>query len=166
MRLESPAVLTRGDRFIIRAYSPPVTIGGGVGQRIRRRRGPESGSEAGEASLERVRIDRDGARRAVRSMIDGAGLAGIAPRRWSRARRAADHRVGVDAAGARGRVGWARSPIDWLPLPRLTKASDRAPRDGSRVSQGQSDERRACRERKRAEKIFARVSPAIFERVG
>jgi selenocysteine-specific elongation factor len=30
VRLEAPAVLTRGDRFIIRAYSPPVTIGGGV----------------------------------------------------------------------------------------------------------------------------------------
>jgi selenocysteine-specific elongation factor len=30
LRLENPAVLTRGDRFIIRAYSPPVTIGGGV----------------------------------------------------------------------------------------------------------------------------------------
>jgi selenocysteine-specific elongation factor len=30
IRLETPAVLTRGDRFILRAYSPPVTIGGGV----------------------------------------------------------------------------------------------------------------------------------------
>jgi selenocysteine-specific elongation factor len=30
LRLEAPAVLTRGDRFIVRAYSPPVTIGGGV----------------------------------------------------------------------------------------------------------------------------------------
>ena len=30
IRLERPAVLTRGDRFILRAYSPPVTIGGGV----------------------------------------------------------------------------------------------------------------------------------------
>ena len=29
LRLEAPAVLTRGDRFILRAYSPPVTIGGG-----------------------------------------------------------------------------------------------------------------------------------------
>ncbi|HVD92281.1 MAG TPA: selenocysteine-specific translation elongation factor [Vicinamibacterales bacterium] len=29
VRLEAPAVLTRGDRFIIRAYSPAVTIGGG-----------------------------------------------------------------------------------------------------------------------------------------
>jgi selenocysteine-specific elongation factor len=30
IRLESPAVLTRGDRFILRAYSPLVTIGGGT----------------------------------------------------------------------------------------------------------------------------------------
>jgi selenocysteine-specific elongation factor len=30
VRLESPAVLTRGDPFIVRAYSPPVTVGGGV----------------------------------------------------------------------------------------------------------------------------------------
>lgn len=29
IRLEAPAVLTRGDRFILRAYSPSVTIGGG-----------------------------------------------------------------------------------------------------------------------------------------
>jgi selenocysteine-specific elongation factor len=30
IRLEAPAVVTRGDRFIVRAYSPPVTIGGGT----------------------------------------------------------------------------------------------------------------------------------------
>jgi selenocysteine-specific elongation factor len=30
IRLEKPAVVTRGDRFIIRAYSPPDTVGGGV----------------------------------------------------------------------------------------------------------------------------------------
>ncbi len=30
VRLESPAVLARGDRFILRAYSPPVTVAGGV----------------------------------------------------------------------------------------------------------------------------------------
>lgn len=29
IRLEAPAVLTRGDRFIVRAYSPTITIGGG-----------------------------------------------------------------------------------------------------------------------------------------
>src|SRR5205823_1195859 len=30
IRLEAPAVLTRGDRFVLRQYSPPITIGGGV----------------------------------------------------------------------------------------------------------------------------------------
>jgi selenocysteine-specific elongation factor len=30
IRLEAPAVLTRGDRFVLRSYSPPVTIGGGL----------------------------------------------------------------------------------------------------------------------------------------
>ena len=30
LRLESPAILSRGDRYILRAYSPPVTIAGGV----------------------------------------------------------------------------------------------------------------------------------------
>jgi selenocysteine-specific elongation factor len=30
IRLEAPAVLTRGDRFILRAYSPSITIGGGA----------------------------------------------------------------------------------------------------------------------------------------
>ena len=30
VRLEAPAVLTRGDRYILRAYSPPMTIAGGV----------------------------------------------------------------------------------------------------------------------------------------
>jgi selenocysteine-specific elongation factor len=29
IRLERPAALTRGDRFILRAYSPPITIAGG-----------------------------------------------------------------------------------------------------------------------------------------
>ena len=30
LRLETPALLARGDRYILRAYSPPVTIAGGV----------------------------------------------------------------------------------------------------------------------------------------
>jgi selenocysteine-specific elongation factor len=30
LRLESPAVVTRGDRFVLRAYSPLATIGGGI----------------------------------------------------------------------------------------------------------------------------------------
>jgi len=29
IRLESPIAITRGDRFVLRAYSPPITVGGG-----------------------------------------------------------------------------------------------------------------------------------------
>jgi selenocysteine-specific elongation factor len=40
IRLEAPAVVTRGDRFILRAYSPPVTVGGGAVLDPRPPRGP------------------------------------------------------------------------------------------------------------------------------
>ncbi len=30
VRVEAPVAVTRGDRFVLRAYSPPITIGGGV----------------------------------------------------------------------------------------------------------------------------------------
>ena len=56
LRLEAPAVLTRGDRFIIRAYSPPITIGGGVVLDPAPTR-PGIRSNEGRASLERLRID-------------------------------------------------------------------------------------------------------------
>jgi selenocysteine-specific elongation factor len=75
VRLESPAVLTRGDRFIIRAYSPPLTIGGGVVlDPAPTRAGVRS--ESGRASLEALRADADGT--AIRWLVDNAGLEGIA----------------------------------------------------------------------------------------
>lgn len=76
VRLESPAVLTRGDRFIIRAYSPPMTIGGGVVLDPAPTR-PGIRSESGRASLEALRMDGD-AITAIQWLIDNAGLAGIA----------------------------------------------------------------------------------------
>jgi selenocysteine-specific elongation factor len=76
LRLESPAVLTRGDRFIIRAYSPPITIGGGV---VLDPAPTRSGirSASGRACLEALRMDTDGDA-ALRWLVDQAGLAGIA----------------------------------------------------------------------------------------
>ena len=74
-RLEAQAVLTRGDRFIIRAYSPPMTIGGGVVlDPAPTRAGIRSAD--GRASLERLRRTSDEAD-AVFAMIDAAGLAGM-----------------------------------------------------------------------------------------
>lgn len=77
LRLERPAVLTRGDRFIIRAYSPPVTIGGGVVVDPAPTR-PGVRSADGLASL--MKLDLDAARPeadAVAALVLAAGLAGL-----------------------------------------------------------------------------------------
>ncbi|MEO7158682.1 MAG: selenocysteine-specific translation elongation factor, partial [Vicinamibacterales bacterium] len=75
LRLEAPAVMTRGDRFIVRAYSPPITIGGGVVLDAAPTR-PGIRTAAGRESLERLRIDGDSTA-AIRSMVDAAGVPGL-----------------------------------------------------------------------------------------
>ncbi len=77
LRLESPAVLTRGDRFIIRAYSPPVTIGGGVVLDPAPTR-PGVRTADGLASL--ATLDLDAGRpeaEAVAALVVAEGLAGM-----------------------------------------------------------------------------------------
>jgi selenocysteine-specific elongation factor len=77
LRLERPAVLTRGDRYIIRAYSPPITIAGG---QILDPRPPRTAIRT-NAALERCRrldLDHpDADLHAVNVMIQGAGMAGL-----------------------------------------------------------------------------------------
>jgi selenocysteine-specific elongation factor len=101
LRLEAPAVVVRGDRYILRAYSPPVTIAGGL---ILDPQPPRTGIRSA-ASLERMqRLAFDPASderaaaefAAARVMIEDAGLAGFAT-------SALVSRVGVEPAniGAR-----------------------------------------------------------------
>src|SRR5439155_19406141 len=77
LRLERPAVLTRGDRYIIRAYSPPITIAGG---QILDPQPPRTAIRT-NAALERCRrldLDRpDADLHALTVMIEGAGIAGL-----------------------------------------------------------------------------------------
>ncbi len=82
LRLEAPAVLTRGDRYILRAYSPPTTVAGGL---ILDPRPPRSAIRS-RAALERVQAllfdpavdDRAAAeQRAAAIMIGDAGQAGL-----------------------------------------------------------------------------------------
>ena len=75
IRLEAPAALTRGDRFILRAYSPLVTIGGGT---VLDPRPPKKGvrTPAGHARFAAI-AERPDAVDAVATMIDEAGLAGF-----------------------------------------------------------------------------------------
>ncbi len=161
VRLETPAVVTRGDRFIIRAYSPPVTIGGGVVIDAAPTR-PGVRSAEGKASLERLRIG-GGETGALLAMIDGAGLAGVA--RTSLVSRAGVPPVRMQAAlQALAPLGVVAAGDRLIAATHLEKAADRvvALVAASHKAHPMSDG--LPREEAR-EKIFARVAPAIFEQV-
>jgi selenocysteine-specific elongation factor len=75
LHLEAPAVLVRGDRFILRAYSPLATIAGGtVLDPAPPRRGVRTA--AGLARFDRLRPGA-GHAEAVMAMVEEAGLAGL-----------------------------------------------------------------------------------------
>jgi selenocysteine-specific elongation factor len=80
LRLEAPAVLSRGDRFILRAYSPPVTIAGGVVLDPHPARGAIR-TQTARARFERLDPDsadgRGGDDRALAALIAEAGAAGF-----------------------------------------------------------------------------------------
>jgi selenocysteine-specific elongation factor len=161
LRLESPAVLTRGDRFILRAYSPPVTIGGGAVIDAAPTR-PGVRSAEGKASLDRLRIG-GGETGALLAMIDGAGLAGVA-------KSSLVSRAGVPPSRMQGTLeelvprGVVTAGDRLIAAPHLKKAAERvltlvaASHAANQMSDG------LPREEAR-EKIFARVAPAIFEKV-
>jgi len=102
LRLERPTILARGDRYILRAYSPSVTIAGGVILDPR----PPRGAIRTDAALDRsLRLafdpsadDREQAeRRAAAVMIEDAGVAGFPI-------ASIVSRVGVDPAAVDARV--------------------------------------------------------------
>jgi selenocysteine-specific elongation factor len=162
VRLETPAVLTRGDRFIIRTYSPPITIGGGIVLDPAPTR-PGIRTADGLASLERLRIARDHGIGAVTAMIEAAGLAGIA--RSSLVPRAgltpSKVEFVLNAIGPQVVTSAGDRLIASAYLDRASKAlvtliaashkanpmSDGLPREEAR------------------EKIFARVAPVVFDKV-
>ncbi len=81
LRLEAPAVLARGDRFIIRAYSPPVTIGGGLVLDPLPDRGPIR-TEASRRRFEaldpaRAATPQEAADRALAALVSSRAAAGL-----------------------------------------------------------------------------------------
>ncbi len=79
-RLESPTVALPGDRFIIRRYSPPLTIGGGeildaLAEKHRAFRPGDAAREALIASL--LQIERAGASERLVLWVERAGLRGM-----------------------------------------------------------------------------------------
>jgi selenocysteine-specific elongation factor len=166
LRLERPAVLTRGDRYIVRAYSPPITIAGG---QILDPRPPRIAIRTA-AALERCqRLDFDRAQpgsarvdqdlRAAAVMIEGAGKAGL--KLTALVSRAGIEPGAIEALAARApavRVG------DVLVTPAVLDRlrSDivdllRAHHAAQPLSEGLP--REEARER-----LFAHGHPAVFER--
>jgi selenocysteine-specific elongation factor len=166
LRLETPAVLTRHDRFILRTYSPLVTIGGGV---VLDPEPPRAGvrTTAGEARLDALRpqaAPADDLRAAVERMVTTAGAAGaalphLAPRIG---RHLADVAAAARALQAAGRVVVAG---DWIvdrgvlaPSVAALLAGVAAFHREQPLAEGVSLE--AARAR-----WFARVPPPVFEAV-
>ena len=95
IRLEAPIALTRGDRFVLRAYSPAVTIAGGIvldptpgTGRLRSRRGVERLEKLSDLSAEAD---------AAAVMVDEAAGRGMTPAALAR-------RLGVGPTGLDGVV--------------------------------------------------------------
>ncbi len=111
LHLERPVALTRGDRFVLRAYSPPLTIAGGVVLDPRPPRG-RLRSWLGQARLARLaRLDDPAG--AARVLIEEAQGNGIS--RGDLTTRAGMPLAGVAALSERLEAdGWVESVRDRL----------------------------------------------------
>lgn len=162
IRLEKPAALTRGDRFVLRASSPPVTIGGGV---VLDPHPPRSAirTAAGVARLRRIDagVAEDAA---VMAFVDERGAAGL-ERRALIARAGLTARTAASVAdrlAASGRV----TPVgDLLVSSPVVEALSRqlvAALESHHKAQPLSEglPREEARER-----LFGRAAPAVFDHV-
>jgi selenocysteine-specific elongation factor len=162
LRLESAAALTRGDRFIVRAYSPSITIGGGRVLDPAPTR-PGIRSEAGLASLQKLnRHEPSGELEALEEMVIGLGSSGmataelvsrggvrpsaIAPTIDALVKRGAAERVGgrLISSAALRRCSDALVQLVTV-FHRTNPLSDGVPREEAR------------------ERVFAKADPAAFE---
>ena len=166
IRLEAPAVLTRGDRFILRSYSPSITIGGGI---VLDPHPPRSGIRNAAALVRYRHLDAAGDATgaldsALRGFIDERGGAGLS--RAALLSRAGVTRGAAEAAADRlARGGHAVPVADLLVAPVVLRAlSERlltalkAHHESQPLSEGLP--REEARER-----LFGRAAPAVFEHV-
>ncbi len=163
IHLEAPAVVTRGDRFILRAYSPLATIGGGVVLDPR----PPRVSIRSAKGLERLRqldvhsAERDQALAVFVNEAEGAGL----PRGALVSRAGLSYVEAAQAVERLTRGGVATLVGDLLVSPRVLSelgarliAALQAHHEAQPLSGGMP--REEARER-----LFRRVAPQVFEAV-
>jgi selenocysteine-specific elongation factor len=162
VRLEAPAVLTRGDRFILRAYSPPVTIGGGV---VLDPAPTRSGvrSAAGLEGLASIDLAGEDDTAAIARLVEAAGLAGLP-------RAALVSRVGLAPARVASTLKRLEGEGMTLAGDRIVAADHVSGAAAALVARVAAFHRAQPlsdglpREEAR-ERIFARVDQAIFEHV-
>ncbi len=162
VRLEARAVLTRGDRFILRAYSPPVTVGGGVVLDPQ----PPRGAVRTESALQRFRaldVQQTGPP-VVAVLVDERGAAGLR-------RQALTSRLGLSANEARevtdrlcssGSVVWVDDALlaaaEVVRLGELVCGMVRRHHEEHPLADGLPREEARGR-------IFRRAAPGVFEHV-
>ena len=158
IRLESPAVVTRGDRFIVRAYSPPITIGGGVVLDPQ----PPRGAIRTSTGLDRFRRLEGDADAVVAAFVDERGASGL--ERHSLVSRAglspAEAGRAVERLTGDGRI----VAIEDILLSRrvLDGLSARLVAELETHHRGQPLSAGLPREEAR-DKLFGRASPAVFD---
>jgi selenocysteine-specific elongation factor len=166
LRLERPAVLTRGDRYIVRAYSPPITIAGG---RIIDPRPPRTAVRT-SAALDRCRrLDiatsesLEGELAAAAVMIEGAGAAGLPL-------SALISRLGVEPQAVADRVeklGAARTAVQVagvLVAPAIIERLKAAIVDALTLHHASAPLSDGMPREEVRERLFARGHAAVFER--
>jgi selenocysteine-specific elongation factor len=166
IRLEAPAVLTRGDRFILRSYSPSITIGGGV---VLDPHPPRAGIRSPAAQMRFRRLDHAGAPQAA---LDHALTAFMDERAGAGLPRAAlISRAGLSegvADSATRRLTTARKAVlvgDLLVAPDVIQdLSDRLLSALRSHHAAQPLSEGLPREEAR-ERLFGRAAPAVFEHV-
>ena len=166
LRLESPAAVTRGDRFILRAYSPTITIGGGRVLDPDPPRGPIRTAQA----LDRLQRLEGDPRAVIGTFIEERGASGL-PRRAlvsrgglapGEAASIIDRLIAERAEGADGQVFAvedllvARNVLDALSA-RLLSELDSHHRTQPLSAGLPREEAR--------DRLFGHGSPAVFEAV-
>jgi selenocysteine-specific elongation factor len=158
VRLESPAALTRGDRFIVRAYSPTVTIGGGE---VLDPDPPRAGVRTAAAAARFAALS-GGAQEALTQMVRDAGGQGVAL-------AAVTSRAGVPPANVAATAaaletsGHARRVVDRLVASGvLAEATRRLLALVTEYHQAHPLADGLPREEAR-ERIFAAMHPAVFD---
>jgi selenocysteine-specific elongation factor len=164
VRLESPVAVTRGDRFVLRAYSPSITIGGG---QIVDPDPPRLGvrTSAAAARFNALAIDDKGAHdRAIVRMVEDAGAAGLAIEKLVSRAGVPPGQV-ADVVARLQKAGSVRRATDRLVAATMVaERSDKLLHLVTEFHKSQPLVEGLPREEAR-ERLFARAHPNVFELV-